>query len=497
MDKIVVIGKVRESSRDSVEMEYEAASGRRPVRLPRSVIDRIEILGDDRMAVLVNITETESGRMLGEFMGSGPHAPLHIETQDLMIVEALENGEEIGEINMEEEIRTNDEKPQWNTAGPSISVGGQVVAQVSEAGPFDAAFASGGRAKHEIPNWDFTPVRKPALVHMGDNASSNQLLDTVARVNTEDGEAEVFHIFNPEYASEKRPAGAYLGTFKKNYYPMPYREGFGGILDMAAQNGWPAKVVAYKEGKRADLYMDVTSSVNWDNYDFSTGRNHGLKRVGDYRIGIVVRNSLDGSSSFKVQAVAMRLACSNGMVVGSSSTLLTLKHTVQTLKGYDFSKLAGKIDAVMREAAIQIINVENMADIQITDDMFDRFLTICESKGLIAKPQVKRDEQGKVVDVNGGHMWRVAMQGWTRPAEPWVAVEEEDAGTLYQVYNILTGAITHKPVWTNAQGKELKGTVLDPNTVNERLKTVHDLTTKFAAGKLNLDNVTPFSELIV
>ena len=94
-------------------------------------------------------------------------------------------------------------------------------------------------------------------------------------------------------------------------------------------------------------------------------------------------------------------------------------------------------------------------------------------------------------------MWRVAMQGWTRPSEPWVAVEEEEAGTLYQVYNILTGAITHKPVWTNAQGKELKGKVLDPDTVTDRLKTVHDLTTKFAAGKLDLDDFPPFSELIV
>ena len=94
------------------------------------------------------------------------HMHLHIEPENQRIVEAMEYGEDI--MNNEER---NDETPQWNTAGPSISVGDQVVAQVADtAGPFDAAFLSGGRTKHAAVNWDFTPVKKPALVIMDEEA---------------------------------------------------------------------------------------------------------------------------------------------------------------------------------------------------------------------------------------------------------------------------------------------------------------------------------------
>ena len=91
-------------------------------------------------------------------------------------------------------------------------------------------------------------------------------------------------------------------------------------------------------------------------------------------------------------------------------------------------------------------------------------------------------------------MWRVLGAGWTKPAEDWVAVEPEDAGTLYHVYNILTGAVTHKPEWTD--GKQvLKGKVLQMDAVSDRLsKDSHSNLTDVASGKIDLENVTPFSE---
>ena len=145
-------------------------------------------------------------------------------------------------------------------------------------------------------------MKKPALVIMDEEGRDGMVLDTVARVNLADGEPAAYHIFNPDYKDEKRPAGAYLVAFTKQYYPMPYREGFGLMLELAAQNGWDCKPIAYKEGKRADLYCDVTSSIDWDNV---TENQNGFKNTG-YRIGFVVKNSLDGSSSFKrYRAVAM------------------------------------------------------------------------------------------------------------------------------------------------------------------------------------------------
>jgi len=190
------------------------------------------------------------------------------------------------------------------------------------------------------------------------------------------------------------------------------------------------------------------------------------------------------------------LACSNGMVVGSASTIIKLKHTQNTLKGYDFGKLASKIDAVIQLAKQEIVAVEGLRGVDITRDTFDRLMTICESKGLITKPTVTRNERGDVTGLTRGYMWRVLGSGWTKPAEDWVAVEPEDAGTLYHVYNILTGAVTHKPEWTD--GKQvLKGRVLAMDAVSDKLSTVHTLIKGVATGKIDLENVTPFSELIV
>ena len=491
MDKIVVIGKIKASTDKTVDIEYEAASGTREVRLPRTLIGRLENLEDSKTAILLNIDDSEDGELIGMHMGSGPHAPLHINEENLRIVEAMEHGEDI--MNNEEK---NDETPQWgNITGPSITVGDQVVAQADTAGPFDAAFLSGGRKQHAAVNWDFTPVKKPALVIMDEDTKDGMVLDRVARVNLEDGKPAAYHIFNPDYQSEKRPAGAYLGTFTKQYYPMPYREGFGPFLELAAQNGWVCKPMAYKEGKRADLYCDVTSSIDWDNLD--ENNKSGMSTTGDYRIGFVIKNSLDGSSSFKVQAVAMRMACSNGMVVGSASTIIKLKHTQNTLKGYDFSKLASKIDAVIHQAKQELVAVDSMRGIEVTRNTLEKLMTICESKGLITKPSVTRNEQGDVTGLTRGHMWRLMGHGWTRPAADWVAVEEEDAGTLYHVYNILTGAITHKPEWIDANGKPLKGRVLAMDAVSEKLSAVHTMMKQVASGKIDLENVTPFSELIV
>ena len=192
----------------------------------------------------------------------------------------------------------------------------------------------------------------------------------------------------------------------------------------------------------------------------------------------------------------MRLACSNGMVVGSASTIIKLKHT-QSLKGYDFSNLASQIDAVIQQAQKEIVAVEGLRDFDVTRETFDKLMTICESKGLITKPGVTRNDQGDITALTRGHMWRLMGHGWTRPAADWVAVEKEDAGSLYHVYNILTGAITHKPEWIDKKGVAMKGNINTIEGTFQKLSTVHTMIKDVASGKIDLENVTPFSELIV
>ena len=137
------------------------------------------------------------------------------------------------------------------------------------------------------------------------------------------------------------------------------------------------------------------------------------------------------------------------------------------------------------------------------DDVFEKLMTICQRKKLITKPVVKRDDAGNVTGMDRGYMWRLMGRGWTNPSEPWVAVSSKDQGTLYQVMNILTGAITHKPEWTDGKGTNLKGSTLNYKTMTDRLQTVHkvlgDITRKSIDGvsiEKQLENIPMFSQIL-
>ena len=189
--------------------------------------------------------------------------------------------------------------------------------------------------------------------------------------------------------------------------------------------------------------------------------------------------------------------------MGDSATIVNLKHTTNALGNYDFEGLAEKIMEVLEVAAQEIIVAESMKDIQINRDVFEKLMTICQRKKLITKPVVKRDDAGNVTGLSRGYMWRLMGQGWTNPSEPWVAVSPKDQGTLYQVMNILTGAITHKPEWTDGKGTNLKGSTLNYNTMTDRLQTVHkvlgDITRKSIDGvsiEKQLENIPMFSQIL-
>jgi hypothetical protein len=504
MTEVVLIGKITQSTQNLVEVEYPTVTGVHTLRLTRTMIARFERIEGGRVALLVRPDDgTVRGAHIAKIV-QGDWAPLHVTQEQIDIVTAMENHEDIPTTTQAEE---SDDVPVWSLPqeAPTITLvdedsGTETV--VMPDGPFDDMLFSGGRKKKDTINWDFEPVRKPAfVVH-----EEGQEGATVARVNNEAGEPIAYHIFNPLYQSNKRPAGAYLGTFSPTYYPMPYRKGYGPILDMAAEKGWPAQVLAWNEGKASAMFVDATSNIDWEKATSNLGdkwTRRGFRNQGDYRIGFAIYNSLDGSSAFKVQAVAERLQCSNGQVLGDSATIVNLKHTTNALGNYDFEGLAEKIMEVLEVAAQEIIVAESMKDIQINRDVFEKLMTICQRKKLITKPVVKRDDAGNVTGLSRGYMWRLMGQGWTNPSEPWVAVSPKDQGTLYQVMNILTGAITHKPEWTDGKGTNLKGSTLNYNTMTDRLQTVHkvlgDITRKSIDGvsiEKQLENIPMFSQIL-
>ena len=301
MNDIVLIGKVTESTANLIEIEYPSTMGINSIRLPRTMVSRFERISNGRVAVYVRTDESDKGRQLDDEL-INQHAPLHVTDEHLSIVMAFENNESI-----ETTDDYDDETPIWSApseVAPTITVDGVVQAD----GPFDNMLFSGGRKEKATMDWDFDPVRKPAfvVVDSGDPAMGS----TVARVNGANGEPSAYHIFNPNYASDTRPMGAHLGTFSASYYPMPYRVGYGPVLDMAAEKGWPAQVMAWNEGKQSALFIDVSTNVDWEKASSRLGTSwqaRGFANNGDYRVGIAIYNSLDGSSAYKVQAVAERL----------------------------------------------------------------------------------------------------------------------------------------------------------------------------------------------
>jgi hypothetical protein len=72
-------------------------------------------------------------------------------------------------------------------------------------------------------------------------------------------------------------------------------------------------------------------------------------------------------------------------------------------------------------------------------------------------------------------MWKVLGHGMTHPSESWVGISRKEKGSLYHVYNVLTGALTHKPIYSEAGKKALKGSTLNFGTLDKRLKSTHTM----------------------
>ena len=102
----------------------------------------------------------------------------------------------------------------------------------------------------------------------------------------------------------------------------------------------------------------------------------------------------------------------------------------------------------------------------------------------------------EVIDhtLSRGYLFRVAMQGWAQPEREWVKVEGESIGTAFHAYNVLTGGLTHKPIWTgpstmSGEGNTtLAGRTLSLNALDNRLHAVHTLMKEVVQGSIELED---------
>ena len=151
-----------------------------------------------------------------------------------------------------------------------------------------------------------------------------------------------------------------------------------------------------------------------------------------------------------------------------------MKHT-SSLEFFDFESLGEKINEVILACQRELVSMELLKHVPTTSELLERIMTLSERKGLITKPQVVRNDDGVVTSLNRGYMWKVLGHGMTHPSESWVNVTNKEKGSLYHVYNVLTGALTHKPIYNEPGKKALKGSTLNFGTLDRRLKTTHSM----------------------
>ena len=116
--------------------------------------------------------------------------------------------------------------------------------------------------------------------------------------------------------------------------------------------------------------------------------------------------------------------------------------------------------------------------------LMDRLLYVMQENGLMTPPRlVKNKETGQTTQVNRSHMDLAVAQGWSQPTIDYVAVKPEDSNTLYHALQCFTGAITHKPT-VHDDKRELKGSTLGFDTMDNRLKKVSDIFGQIAGEAL-------------
>jgi len=506
-DRLVIIGMIEESNDKQTKVQYEAVSGTRTVWIPRDALVSQTKTSDGLTAFLVQGVELTHGAYSPQKQFSGGKAAVIIEPHHIEVCEALEHG--LASANIKFLVKeqkaaatkpdlfgfgstNNDEPDDFDDTVVPTTTGGIDIGTMNVGGNdeiWDGALTAGGREGMAAHDWRFTPVMKPLFTAHMDN---DEMAPTFAPLADAKGNAIAFGVFNPSYASEQRPEGALLSTCGKDYFPLAYPVVYDPMLDLAAQNGWKARVTAYNEGAKARMDCDVSQAAQtreaarealsegghkW--LDLGLMNESAKSLDGLYRYGFSVNNSLDGTKALSVQAVATRVYCTNLAIMGGSQTIQSVRHKKGAMQDRNWDTFAGKINDVIVDAQRSLVEMEFMQHLPVDVQLFERLLTLSEQKGLMSWPSKKPEiVNNKVVGekVTGGHMWRLALDGWTNPKSDWVNVSDDQSNTLYHAYNVLNGALTHKPEWTDGKTK-LTGRAIGFETLSRRLGTVHDMMT--------------------
>ena len=217
-------------------------------------------------------------------------------------------------------------------------------------------------------------------------------------VNDAKGNPMAFGVFNPTHASEARPEGALLSNDCLRIISICRPTVFDPLADMSYQSMvGRLQLLAYNEGGKTRLDCDVSQATQSKRHNVSTaeGKGHAWinarclqrhRQVNDglYRCDSASTSSADDATvRLSVQAVAMRVYCTNLAVMGNSQTIAALRHrkgVMQDLAGFRFAK----VNDIIMDAQNSLIEMEFMQHILWMFNCLSQLMTLCETKGLIS-----------------------------------------------------------------------------------------------------------------
>lgn len=481
-EKFVIIANELKESDTVTTLTYQAVGGDETiVKVPTVALTTLEI---EKGEILCRISQFQTSG--GTFRPSlvfregrtpiPPTKPLHIDLIDMVQQGAAEENlkARIGEEKSGPVVAT----VELETHQPAVAMTPNPL-----SGAWDGVLLSGGRESKVAP-WNFVPEFLPNFVFIEDEKGT----PVARRINKSNGGAVSWSVLNPALRSEKRPAGALLGSVSDRYHVLPHPEWVNPMLKYAEMSGIQASVTAWADGARCRLDLDVTqaSQTRKAAASIMKERGHAYLNVDStdkmarsldslYKYGFVINNSLDGRSSFSVHGAALRVYCQNLAVIGGIKTALSLRHTKGVMAEIDWDALS--LDLVNATADLNewLINTELLSWVPMDIQLMDKMMGVMAEHNIGLSPprKIKDKESQEVKAINRNHMDLALTQGWKQPSIHYVNVDEEQRETAYHALQCFTGTMTHKPTVFDDKRK-LDGTALNIHTLDSRLKKVND-----------------------
>ena len=233
-------------------------------------------------------------------------------------------------------------------------------------------------------------------------STAKQLINTVNQKieNRDSLNMDELKMICPEIATpEINPALRKKLGITDRYVHVPTEKVIEDIMEL----GW-TPINAYRVASRGKRTGTGRHMVKFVNYDFM---QEGKTEYPE----LLLTNSHDGTTAFKLDVGIFRLVCSNGMVVKSQDFgSMRVRHY-----GYDFETIKGAVNGLVEQIPNYLKQVEDMKEQELERE---QMLEFARQAAMLRMTKVNETAIDKVVDVedllestrkedNGNGLWEV------------------------------------------------------------------------------------------